>query len=154
MLLLTYISCAKFIDFSFVVSSIAFKFWKSSLQDQWNIHLTVAYSFEKDYGEIQNKNRGAFLSHPLPSISLNPQMHLQFLMIFTFYISLLSISWNLFCCVVWGENLTWGFIFFQIMSQFSQHHCWIIHSFLLGLWRPIFFELQRQETLYDIMQQK
>lgn len=31
---------------------------------------------------------------------------------FTLYISLFHISWNLFCCVVWGENLTWEFFFF------------------------------------------
>lgn len=30
---------------------------------------------------------------------------------FTFHISLFHISWNLFCCVVWSENLTWGFFF-------------------------------------------
>jgi hypothetical protein len=37
---------------------------------------------------------------------------------FTFYISLFNISWNLFCCVVWSENLK--IFFFQIASQFSN----------------------------------
>lgn len=164
MLLLIYRSCAKFIGFPLVFFSLLLGFESLSSPPRpiklftyifssfWKLYMAVAYCFLKDR-EGYHKSRSAFVSSPflLPIL-----IHRRPFGFWWFYFSHFSFSHQLefilLCGLKWKSNLR--IFFFQIASQFSRHHCSIIHLFLLGLWRPIFFELQRQETHNDIMQQK